>query len=101
MLLFRAAPRRSAREASVQPAPWREKREPRRRALCRVGGGSRLGLAQSHLWVTAKSADQRVELFDRGGKPYLLGAAQHQGYAELAAPELGIGADLEIGVTHL
>ena len=63
--------------------------------------GSCLGFAQSLLWVTAESADQCVELFDRGGEPHLLGTTQHQGHAEIAAPELRVGADLEIGVPQL
>src|SRR6516162_3209569 len=96
-----AAQRRNAREASLQPAPRREKRQPGRAALCLVRGGSLLGLAQSLLWVTAESADQRVALLDRGGKPYFLGATQHQGHTEIAAPKIGVGADLEIGVARL
>ena len=48
-----------------------------------------------------RRADQRFELFGRRGEPAPVGAAQHQGHAEIAAPEIGVGADLEVGMAFL
>ena len=56
-----------------------------------------LTLRRPFLRVAAEVADQRLQLLDRGREPLAVGAAQHQRHAEIAAPEIGVGADLEIG----
>ena len=57
-----------------------------------------LALAEPFLRIAAQTANQCPELVGRCGEPLPHGGAQHQGHAEIAAPEIGIGADLEIGI---
>src|SRR5436190_22491858 len=58
-------------------------------------------LRLSVLGVAAEGADQRLQFLDRRADPLPVGAADDQGDAEIAAPEIRVGADFEIGVARL
>src|SRR5205085_11300466 len=62
---------------------------------------SDLSFAEPLLRIAAEVADQFLELVGRRGEPLPVGAAQHQRHAEIAAAEIGVGADLDIGKTLL
>src|SRR5260370_21653986 len=51
--------------------------------------------------VGAEGADQRLQLGDRGGDPLLVGSAYNERDAEIAAPEIRVGADFEIAIALL
>ena len=61
----------------------------------------RSALAQPLLRLAAERADQPLQLLGRGGELFPVDAAQHQRDAEIAPSEIGIGADLDIGITLL
>src|SRR5439155_18205685 len=85
--LFRDAPRKSTLRA-------RFSRSGRSTAAA-------LSFAEALLGIVAEGANQSLELVGGGGEPLPVGAAQHQGHAEIAAAEIGIGADLDIGIAFL
>src|SRR5271168_1530718 len=60
-----------------------------------------LTLAEPFLRIAAEMANQSLELFGRSREPLPVGAAQHQGHAEIAAAEVWVGADLDIGIPFL
>src|SRR5690242_16219188 len=61
----------------------------------------RSSFAGAVLRIAAEGADQCPQLLGRRFEPGPLGAAQHQRRSEIAAPEIGIGADLDVGVALL
>src|SRR5579884_2490190 len=52
-------------------------------------------------WVAAKAADHFLELFRGLVEARSVGAAQHQGHAEIAAAVVGVGADFEVRIDVL
>src|SRR5271168_3695466 len=70
---------------------------PLRASLHPIGSiGAGLTLAEPFLRIAAEMANQSLELFGRSREPLPVGAAQHQGHAEIAAAEVWVGADLDI-----
>src|SRR5690349_13263730 len=60
-----------------------------------------LSFAEPLLRIAAEAADQFFELVGGGGEPVPVGAAQDQRHAEIAAAEIGVRADLDIGIAVL
>src|SRR5207237_188767 len=70
-------------------------------AMCRSSSMSPYNGGSAVLRVAAEGADQRLQFVDRRADPLPIGAADDQGDAEIAAPEIRVGADLEIRVAGL
>src|SRR5215469_370452 len=51
--------------------------------------------------VATEGANQRAELSGRSVELYFLGATHHQSHAEIAAPEIRIRTDFDIGMANL